>query len=131
MQEKTLEEEFKAIFGSYWSKVGDNAYIVDPINNGRPIILSQEGIINFISSREEKAREEGRKEGFKLGVEDRDEYWKAYPIGEAKYEAITQYKEELLSKLPSERNPFLAKREFAEGKVNGWNKCLSEIKKLL
>ena len=95
MQEKTLEEEFKGRFGSYWSKIGDNAYIVDPINNGRPIILSQESVISFISSRVEKAREEGRKEGMLAqGVSA-----VSHVHEEVRKEAITQYKEELLGKI--------------------------------
>lgn len=44
------KEDFKKSFGIYWSKQGDNAYIADPINNTRPIILSQEAVESYIDS---------------------------------------------------------------------------------
>lgn len=44
------KEEFRQAFGIYWSKQGDNAYIADPINNTRPIILSQEAVEAYIES---------------------------------------------------------------------------------
>ena len=121
MQEKTLEEEFKERF-TYTNRREELCWLTDFADHP----VDPKDVLDFISSREEKAREEGhlegykerqeeekdfikdnyekwkeegRKEGFKLGVEDRDEYWKAYPIEESKYEAVTQYKEELLVKL--------------------------------
>lgn len=89
-------------------------------------------IIKEVESREEKAIEEGRKEGFKLGVEDRDEYWKNYPIEEARYEAITQYKEELIEKIRVLEKETLAYIELAnEDGDRGRLEGISEIKKLL
>ena len=74
----------------------------------------------------EKAREEGRKEGRLSGYNEMKAVCdNSVPMW--KEEAITQYKEELLGNLPKEIedtrvHPFL--RE-------GFNECLSEVKKLL
>ena len=44
------KNDFRKAFGIYWSKQGNNAYIADPINNTRPIILSQEAVESYIDS---------------------------------------------------------------------------------
>ena len=58
--EKILEE-FRKRFGHYWSKLGDNAYIADPVNNTRPIILDRESVEYFISESIHQAVAEERK----------------------------------------------------------------------
>jgi hypothetical protein len=79
MQEKTLEEEFTEKFGEFYT---------ESVTHRR---FNSSDVLSFISSREEKAREEGRKE----------------------------YKEELLGKLPEEKEDM-----FTESNIN---KCFSEL----
>lgn len=76
------------------------------------------------------AREEGRKEVTKI-------YWSEEKVLDIQYDIITQYKEELLGKLPKEATSFKdmpnIKGHFYEENevVAGFNECLSEVKKLL
>ena len=131
-EETEIEEllnEYGRLYYCYTDDIGQGIDYQHAVKRMKEIIAS-------ISSREEKAREEGRKEGFKLGVEDRDEYWKAYPIEEAGYEAVTQYKEELLGKIQNiKMPPYPVENEklsmLQEGAVIGFQDCLSEVKKLL
>ena len=85
MQEKTLEEEFEEKFGNYFRSHYDEV--------GWHLLLS------FISSREEKAREEGRKEVAQVYVKEFGKDWETKPVFEVIEMIRTQYKEELLLKL--------------------------------
>lgn len=89
-----------------------------------------EAVKAFISSREEKAREEGRKEYF---VEN---YNTIMNLENVKNDIITQYKEELLGKIENIKvPPYPVESEklnmLQEGAVIGFQDCLSEVKKLL
>ena len=87
MQEKTLEElieEYADNYGRLYEWRLKNLDLFDKIIS--KTILRQEEIISIISSREEKAREEGRKEA------NKESYWDI----KKSEEVITQYKEELL-----------------------------------
>jgi hypothetical protein len=79
MQEKTLEEEFEEFI--------ENETMLD--------FRVVQSFLPFIRSREEKAREEGRKESLKV--------IKNNIVEEVCKEAITQYKEELLWNLLSQK----------------------------
>jgi hypothetical protein len=119
MQEKTLEElldEYAEIY-KFWDK--ERRSYANP-RHIEPGLERMQDILSFISSREEKAREEGRKEGYWEGVN---------VMNDEDNKALTQYKEELLGKLPKEKNG--AKWDLQEYHETGWNECLSEVKKLL
>ena len=120
-----LESDFKDRFSPEWWK---GFGCTDDIDEH-----GKQGILSFISSREEKAREEGRKEAM---MNEGSEQWKEH--------IITQYKEELLGKLPEELNEEEleprtitdeAMADIIGDKIDnfnmGWNQCLSEVKKLL
>lgn len=102
MQEKTLEEEFYEVF--HLNNFGN-------LTDGKMYNKKElpEKLLAFISSREEKAREEGRKKGYDTGFEEGHK--KGYAEGsnawiksDDRTVIRTQYKEELLAeikKLPS------------------------------
>lgn len=129
MQEKTLEEEFDDKFLGLWLD-GMHDYDEDKSYNEKE---TRDKLLAFISSREEKVREEGRKVGV---AQEKILYLKK------KREVITQYKEELLGKLDKRIEYFDKKtRQAQSGKDEHSKKltirwsakreCLSEIKKLL
>jgi len=132
-----LEEEFYEVF--HLNNFGN-------LTDGQMYSKKElpEKLLSFISYREEKAREEGRKEEReRLAVEVdeklREILAKELPILQEK--TITQYKEELLSKLPKEvdivyETPTLDLSADLDtlkrmSKASGFNKCLSLIKELL
>jgi len=82
----------------------------------------------LISSREEKAREEGTKEGFQKGKEWERAMWKNGKVELYENDAITQYKEELLGKLPEEETT----TDYEWGShAEGWNDYREAVIKLL
>jgi len=82
MQEKTLKEEIELVFS--------DQFVMNIFSTKRNDVLRGR-ILSFISSREEKAREEGYAQG-----------WNEHTT-EVDVEVVrTQYKEELLGKLPEE-----------------------------
>lgn len=86
--------------------------------------------IDFIRSREEKARKEGRKEHRLSGYNEmRAVCENSIPMW--KEEAITQYKEELLGKLPEERKLCEANGCITCSENKKFNECLSEVKKII
>ena len=109
MQEKTLEEECEMQLQDIMEDYLFDARLTDKAKDKGEHMEIMRGhwkiLKDFISSREEKAREEGRKE----------------------------YKEELLGELPEERKykggfgetPYISEKDI------GFNKCLSEVKKLI
>jgi len=110
----TLEEEFRKHFGNDID--GENLI---------------QGIISFISSREEKAREEGRKEGY---IERIMEKVEPYPITRWNccVGAITQYKEELLGKIDAMSiKPDEYSTNGTVAVLANSDRILSEVKKLL
>jgi len=113
MQEKTLEKEFEEFI--------ENETMID--------WRIAKDLLPFIYSREEKAREEGRKEGFQKGKEWEREMWKNGKVALYEKEVITQYKSELLYKV--------SKLEISncDNDSTIFNHkdyvCLSEVKKLL
>jgi hypothetical protein len=97
MQEKTLEEELKDLTcvngAMYFGAVEEpcsGRETGECCQNEQTYKEAFSELLSFISSREEKAREEGRKEA----IQQKSEL--LYPN-----EIITQYKEELLVKLKS------------------------------
>lgn len=91
MQEKTLEKELEKFALELIDKYGDDV----KFNS----LAVAEPLTQFISSREEKAREEGRKEAQQVKVQD---IQTIYQIpAEIREHIITQYKEEQLRKLKS------------------------------
>ena len=123
MQEKTLEEieEWPNIHPLLWKHMDCHMFDDDQI-----------GIINEML---EKAREEGRKEGYK-------QQWMPNYEKALKEEIITQYKEELKGKLPEEMKAKCKVKYDKDGEVKsyqyynssiakGFNDCLSTIKELL
>jgi hypothetical protein len=111
-KEKTLKEKFREKFGNnQWD-------------------CSYDEVLSFISSREEKAKEEGRKDGLKV--------IKNNIVEEICKEAITQYKEELLDKLDEEFGVLSNKtlictknKKTQSGREIESTNGLSEVKKLL
>lgn len=81
-------------------------------------------VTELISSREEKAREEGKKEGYE-----------SHPKVLYAQEVITQYKEELKEKLPKENElgVFYKNSNHVDevSQAIGFNDCLSKVKKLI
>jgi len=123
MQEKTLEQFVEENKYGWTDEDGDGNYHYNP---------NWDEVAKFISSREEKAREEGRKEGFIDGADwvnakgEHTNYFASLLQNERERggrELITQYKEELLGKLPEEREDILIEGNF--------NECLSSVKKLI
>lgn len=115
MQEKTLEEEFNEKFNN----INIAVVTIESTEGTVSQQPAQDRLLSFISSREEKAREEGRKEGylegsFVNGTSDET-------LNKLKQETITQYKEELLDRFKHKFNGF--------GGTLGFT--LSDIKKLL
>lgn len=118
MQEKTLEEDIELIFS--------DQFIINVFATKRNDVLKGR-ILSFISSREEKAREECRKESMNepMTMEVRKLEW------------LMEYKEELLGKLPEIMRPDFTKVTSTTAKrrmtvrANGFNSCLSEVKKII
>jgi hypothetical protein len=107
MQEKTLEE---------WPNIHP---LLQKHMDNQEFSDDQIGEINEMLK---KAREEGRKEGYWEGVNVmNDEYNKE----------LTQYKEELLGKLPKEKEFTLNDDSVFPIFAEGFNECLSEVKKII
>lgn len=117
MQEKTLEEEFDEKF-NLCCRADD----CDADCSKQRLNV----IVPFIKYREDKAREEGRKEGFNQRIEYDKEGW-----DEELEEAVTQYKEELLRKVKGLFKPEAYEDAEKEFMLIGWNDCVSEVKKLI
>lgn len=148
MQEKTLEEEFNEKFNN----INIAVVTIESTEGTVSQQPAQDRLLDFIFSREEKAREEGRKEAYRYQEKDIEFAW-----GKREKDLITQYKEELLSKLPEEKKPDLELEELTSEEKDkgvltekmlrnavktlknnyniefrqGFNECLSEVKKLL
>lgn len=118
MQEKTLEElldEYAEIY-KFWDK--ERRSYANPLHI-EPGLERMQEIISLISSREEKAREEGRKEEFNKICNSEKRFVES---------VITQYKEELLGKLPEEETG----DDFEWGShAEGWNDYREAVIKLL
>jgi hypothetical protein len=115
MQEKTLEElkeELQRIAGN-----GRGGFI---ITDQEEMVIACLAV--FISSREEKARKEGRKEN--QGI-----------LTEMASHVITQYKEELLWKLPQSKDMTYENSKCehvcSECPCIGWNDYREEVMKLI
>lgn len=131
MQEKTLENEFRL---KYYNGELDNIY---------PSEVSYDKLLAFISSREEKAREEGRKEEQLAWItptmtQAMLEYNHEEAVKKAKNLIITQYKEELLekiNKLYQDERPVDCIDGETPVETYGYeethNNALSEVKKLI
>jgi DNA polymerase III delta prime subunit len=120
MQEKTLEEllfEFGENYYDIKDWIGDDEYRANKV-------LRNEEILALISSREEKAREEGRKEVTKI-------YWSEEKVLNIQHDAITQYKEELLEKIKLMEITSQTERSLDEAVKTTWNNALSVVKKLI
>ncbi len=114
MQEKTLEEEFIKNKIEDWKD--------------RFQIETHASMELFITTALQEAREEGRKEAMPH-VELIRQAWVK--------EGRTQYKEELLGKLPEVMRPHFTKVTSLTAKrrmtvrANGFNSCLSEVNKII
>lgn len=128
IEEKIREVDLLATSNPVWGNVGDfKAFLTTALqeaveegkNEGYKERWQEEN--NYVKDNIEKWKEEGRKEAV---MNEGSELWKE--------DIITQYKEELLVKLPEERQHIKCDIIYGAECVDcEWNKCLVEIKKIL